>query len=110
MTQHTNLYACRLTEEQHRQTCGYWYTVTEGAQAHTAFATLAGLHRWLSERGLRLAGDMVEPRWCRIEGTYRGHAHLYDADIFATLEGERTRAMSNGDYVEAIITTDADGV
>jgi hypothetical protein len=49
-----NMQVTALTPEQHEQTCGYWYTVTCGATAHTAFATKTGLRRWLEERGLKL--------------------------------------------------------
>lgn len=108
---HENLTVSRLTEEQHRRTCGYWYTVHNGAMPHTAFATRAGLDRWMRERGLSLSGSLDEvPSWCRINGAYRTNSHLHDADSFEQLDGERSRTLSNGDYVVAIITLDGDGL
>ena len=34
-----SLHATTLDPEQHKRTCGYWFIVTNGAMAHTAFAT-----------------------------------------------------------------------
>lgn len=111
MMTHNNLHACRLNRESHLRTCGYWYTVTSGATAHTAFTTRAGLDRWLLERGLRLTGPLdAEPSHCAIAGEYRTESHLGDADVFPELVGDHTRTLSNGDYVVAVITTDEDGV
>jgi hypothetical protein len=95
----------------HRRTCGYWYTVTSGCTAHTAFATRAGLDRWLSERGLTLCGTLdSEPSHCAINGEYITTSHLHDAASFEQIEGQRTRTLSNGDYVEAILTRGDDGI
>ena len=108
---HGKLHVSRLNREMHLRTCGYWYTVTSDGMAHTAFATRAGLDRWLMERGLELDGPLdAEPSHCRINGSYRKTSHLYDAESFELIEGERTRDLSNGDWVEAIVTTDADGL
>jgi hypothetical protein len=110
-TTYARLYVCRLNEEFHRRTCGYWYTVTDYGTPHTAFVTRAGLDRWMSERGLSLAGSLNEvPSHCAIVGAYRTESHLHDAADFAGLEGEHTRTLSNGDWVEAIITHDPDGL
>ena len=54
------LYATSLTPEFHEKTAGYWFTVTNGATAHTAFATRKGLDRWLYERGLKLERDIPD--------------------------------------------------
>jgi hypothetical protein len=108
---HDALHVARLDQKAHERTCGYWYTVSSHSTAHTAFVTRAGLDRWLAERGLRLAGPLDEvPSHCPITGSYRTTSHLYDAASFPELEGERTRTLSNGDWVEAIITHDADGL
>src|SRR5438445_296985 len=75
---YSELYACALTQEQHERTCGYWFTVTNGAMAHTAFATRAGLDRWLAERGLALEGELpAAGTWgtSRIVGEYRTALH-----------------------------------
>lgn len=110
---HTNLSVCSLDPTSHARTCGYWYVVQESAGPHTAFATRAGFEKWMAERGLSLDGTLPDaPEWgfCRIAGSYRTHCHFTDADAFPGLGGLRSRTLSNGDYVEAIITTDADGV
>lgn len=109
---HTRLYVCHLDEQRHRQTCGYWFTVSgDGGQAHIAFATRAGLDRWMLERGLALDGDLTaQPSHCAIVGSYRTNSHMLDSANFPQIVGERTRAMSNGQWVEAIISTDADGI
>lgn len=109
---YTGFYVSHLTPEQHKQTCNYWYTVTCQATAHTAFTTREGLDRWLAERGLAIVGNFPPADWwCSpVLGTYRERSYLHDADEFYKLQGDRTRTLSNGDYVEAIITTDADGI
>ena len=47
-----NLHVTALNREMYERTVGYWYTVTCGATAHTAFRTREELDQWLSERGL----------------------------------------------------------
>lgn len=110
----TNLRATALTAEQHERTCGYWYTVTSGAMAHTAFVTRAGLDRWLWERNLRLHDELPKQgEWgsTAIVGTYRQRSYLYDADEFETVRPVLTTAtLSNGDYTLGLIDEDADGV
>lgn len=111
MMTHERLYVARLDQTSHKQTCGYWYTVECGSFAHTAFVTRAGLDRYLAERGLTLAGSLDEvPSHCRINGAYRTNSHLYTAETFPQIVGERTRTLSNGDWVEAIISLDPDGL
>lgn len=112
--EHKNLTVCKLTPEQHERTCGYWYVVTSGAMPHTAFATRAGLNRYMRERGLELAKSLSDVRdehdVSPINGFYRTESHLYDSDSFESIPGERTRTMSNGDYVVGILEHGADGV
>lgn len=117
------LYATSLTPEFHERTCGYWFTVTNGATAHTAFATRAGLDRWMSERGLSLESDLPEAGTSgttRILGTYRAESHgefLSDDPRESMGEGDwsslrpimATATLSNGDYTLALITEE-DGV
>jgi hypothetical protein len=126
-THYANMYATALTEEQHERTCNYWYTVTCGATAHTAFTTHRGLERWLEERGLTLDGEMPETRgeWAtmRVIGEYRHQSHgefsPTEADPYRMVAGDEmgaivpvvtTAAMSNGDYTLALIDEDGDGV
>jgi hypothetical protein len=107
---YTGMWLASLTDEQRARTCGYWYTVTTyGSTPHTAFRTKAALQRWLELTGLSVAGDIPEHGvWgsFRLNGSYRAEAHLYDADKFDAIEGIRTRELSNGDYVEAVYSTD----
>lgn len=122
---HGNLWASSLTQEAHERTCGYWFTVTSGACAHTAFTTRAGLDRWLSERGLALEGELPEAgTWgnTRIVGTYCAESHgdfvsddyrdgMVEDEAWHSLEPVlATAALSNGDYTMALITEDAGGV
>lgn len=109
---HSNLTVARLSPEQHSRTCDYWYTVTSNSSPHTAFVTRAGLDRWFQERGLHLESPLsdTEWNWVQIEGAYCTESHLRDASIFPTLKGVYTRTLSNGDWVEAIITQDDDGI
>lgn len=114
------LYATSLDPEQHERTCGYWFTVTNGATAHTAFATRAGLDRWMSERGLSLENDLPEAgTWgtTRVLGTYRTESHgefsPTEDNPYRMVEGDNwdslqpimsTATLSNGDYTLALIT------
>ena len=118
------LFVTSLTPEQHERTCRYWYTVTNGAVAHTAFETRAGLDRWLSERGLRLENDLPEAGTLAaegVEGSTRiiGEYHTEMHGEFLTVDPRdimgpgyfyslspvlATSAMSNGQYTLALIT------
>jgi hypothetical protein len=107
---HKKLWTCWIDEEQHRRTCGYWFLVYADGMAHTAFETRAGLDRWLRERGLSLGNELdSQPSSSPIVGEYRTESHM-EAQALAGLTGELTRSLSNGDYVDAVITTDADGL
>jgi hypothetical protein len=113
MTQeYKDLFCHRLNEQQHGQTCGYWFTVRQSSFAHTAFGTRDGLDRWLSERGLSLKDELPEPGTSsRIIGSYRQTSHMVeDAAIVEQIDGIKTRVMSNGHWVVGVIVTDADGV
>jgi hypothetical protein len=119
------LHATSLTSEQHERTCGYWFTVTSGATAHTAFATRAGLDRWLSERGLSLAGELPDAgTWgtTRVTGEYRTASHgafspaednpyrmVADDEWGALSPMAATADLSNGRYTLALIT-EQDGI
>lgn len=109
-----NLTLISLDETGHQRTCNYWYLVQHQTRAHTAFETAAGLYRWMDERGLTLAGELPAHGIfgvLKINGSYRQESHLHDADVFPTLETVcESKTMSNGDYVVAKITRDANGV
>jgi hypothetical protein len=118
------LQATSLTPEWHEKTCGYWFTVTNGTLPHTAFATRAGLDRWLSERGLTLENELAEAgtfSTTRILGQYRDESHgefvsddyrdgMGEGDFYSLRPVVTTAAMSNGDYTLALITEDEAGV
>ena len=107
---YSNLHLNILDADAHGRTCGYWYTVTDGGgMAHTAFATKAGLQRWLKERGLKVE-DLPDPgkRAHRpIVGTYSTKDHC-DLTAFFDLSGLRTRTLSNAEWTLAIITKEHD--
>lgn len=111
---YTGMWLCALTPEGRERTCSYWYTVTTfGMTPHTAFRTKAALLRWLELTGLSVEGEIPEHgvHGCfRINGEYREEMHMHDAASFYSLQGVITRAMSNGDYVDGIVTTDGDGL
>jgi hypothetical protein len=121
---YSNLWATSLTREQHERTCGYWFTVTHGpGTAHTAFATRAGLDRWLSERGLSLENDLPEAgTWgnTRIAGEYREESHgefvsddyrdgMGEGDFYSLRPVLATQTWSNGRITLALITEE-DGI
>lgn len=101
-----------LTQEQHEHTCNYWYCVTVGAMAHTAFETERGLMQYLTERGLKLSEPLTPAgEWSSQEiiGTYNERMHMDTKEFYALNPVIITRAMSNGDYTLALITEE-DGV
>lgn len=55
-------YLTALTPEMHNGTCGYWYTITNHAMAHTAFKTKEELMTWLHENNLGLTQDLPEEK------------------------------------------------
>jgi LPS sulfotransferase NodH len=118
-TAHSNLICIALNAEQRAMTCGYWYLVQQMAGTpHTAFRTRQGLERWLEERGLKCniptavqpedyGKDMIN--YAAIEGIY-GERMMWDVEEFYALPAVvKSKALSNGDYVEAFITEE-DGV
>lgn len=123
-TTYGNLWACSLTADQHERTCGYWFTVLSGACAHTAFATRAGLDRWLAERGLSLESELPEAGTSgtsRITGTYVTESHgvfitddwrdgMGPGEFYSLTPVEATAVLSNGAYTLGLITQDSAGV
>lgn len=123
---YTRMQVTALTPEWHEKTCNYWYTVTCGAMAHTAFTTKRGLTRWMDERALRLDGELPEERGefatMRVIGEYLSSSHgknsptedqpyrMVADDEWSTLRPVViTAEMSNGRYTLALITED-DGI
>jgi hypothetical protein len=114
MLHHSNFWVCRLTPEQHARTCNYWYTVTSGSMAHTAFTHRHHLDAWLSMLGLSLDGPLSDSEWqcVRAVGSYRTKMCYSAEDVaaFHAATGVETRWMSNAQYTLAKIVTDDDGI
>lgn len=110
---YSNMQVMALTPEWHEKTCDYWYTVTCGATAHTAFTTKCGLMRWLDERGLKLDGELPEARGTfatmRVIGEYYSTSHMDEGEFYAVRPVVITAAMSNARYTLALID-EAEGV
>lgn len=106
------LHLVTLNPEGHEKTCDYWYLVRTACFAHTAFNRRESLLQWLQERGLQLTQPLPEHGKFSTQdlaGTYRRETHM-SYDEFYALKGYRTRTLSNGDWVLAIVTDDPDGV
>jgi hypothetical protein len=110
--EYSNLNATSLTREMHERTCGYWYTVTNGAMAHTAFRTRAELDEWLAERGLSLAAplphDIGVAGWSAVTGSYRTSMDRDRARFEAIVPMLVTTVLSNGERTLAKVTDDGD--
>lgn len=109
-----SLQVTALTPEQHERTCDYWYTVTCGTLAHTAFTTMHGLMRWLEERNLMLPAELPEQRGefatMPVNGEYYASSHMSESVFYAVNPVVITAALSNGDYTLALISSDENGV
>ena len=108
--EHGPFWVSHLTPEQHARTCGYWFTVTESATPHTAFATREGLDTWMRLRGLELDQDLPHEGSARILGTYRERCYMDPAQFEAVDSGRLFRTLDNAEYTLGKITEDADGV
>lgn len=109
---YSSLWLSGLTPEQKAKTCGYWYTISERAMAHTAFRTKEALVQFLDLVGIPLPLELPETGEhfsARLVGSYRTAMHWDQAELDA-LDGYRTRALSNGQWTQAVITTDPDGL
>lgn len=110
--QFNSLSLVTLDPEWNKKTCDYWYLIQNSSSAHTAFNRRESLMQYLEERGLELTEELPahgKHSSQRIKGSYRKLAHM-SYDEFYALQGRRTRTLSNGDYVLAIITDDPDGI
>lgn len=119
---HKHLSVSALNMEQALRTCGpYHFLVQEnGLSGHTAFCTRAALERWADERGL----DLVVPEALEMDEFGQGKTNTYfiercygtemhmSMDEFYALPNivVRSKALSNGDWVEAFITEQDDGM
>jgi hypothetical protein len=102
-----NLWVHVLDKDHHARTCGYWYLVTEGSMAHTAYRTFSGLSGFLAERGLKLTEKLTAPGHAssqRIEGEYETEMHM-DKKAFDEIEAIwEMRVLSNGEYTLGKVT------
>lgn len=107
-----SLWLAVLTDEFHKQTCGYWYTVTNRAASHRAFRTEKGLRRWMTERGLQLTQELTLPGTFSTQpllGKYVNVSH-WDEEQFAAIQPiETTYKLCNASWTLAKITEE-DGV
>lgn len=103
----SNLWVASLNKEAHERTSGYWYTVTNGAVAHTAFKTKPELETWLSERGLALSEPLPnQGDWARVR-VLGGYRKVMDRDVnrFRALRPLiETTVMDNARMTPAKIT------
>ena len=98
-----------LDDDQHEQTCGYWYTVTHRSQAHTAFKTRAGLLRWLADRNLVPDGDVPAEKsrqMVYVPGGYSECCHMSARTLPPDWAGPESRQMDNARYTLSRLVTD----
>ncbi|MFD4356831.1 hypothetical protein ACFWPX_30065 [Nocardia sp. NPDC058518] len=103
-----------LTERQRENSCGYWYTITDKATAHTAFRVNMDLHEWLETRNLSLAADIPstvgEHKVIEVIGTYRTMSYYQATGEFLAIEPlVCIPFLNNGEYTIGKITEDTDG-
>lgn len=110
-----HLWLTVLTPEMHSRTCGYWYTVTDHATAHTAFRTIDAFRRWMLDRGLTLENEskLVPKEYgnFRIVGAYSRNCASVEPWEWDELDGvvAVVRELSNGQYTTGKITVDENG-
>jgi len=101
-----------LSSEARERTAGfYWYTVTNGATAHTAFRTREELLDWADKRGLTFPEGVPEPNPAAEYGTpvaivggYCTASHR-DVAAFDDLAADMlTPVLDNGGYTLGKVT------
>ena len=100
-SKYDNLSITSLTPEQKLRTCGYWYTVTNGSTAHTAFQTRDAALSWLRSLGLKIADDLAQEgqfQHQKIDGSYIRALIMTDEDGWNAIPGIPTVALENGQY------------
>ena len=109
-----NMHATALTREMHERTCGYWYTITDGAMAHTAFRTRDELACWLAERGLSLGTPLPDTTGAygttAVVGSYRTLVDRDTARFEALNPILITKVWDNGERTLAKVSEDAEGI
>lgn len=107
VTEYGNMTAASLSPEMHERTVGYWYTVTAGAVAHTAFRTRGELEWWLAERGLDLAEPLADPGTVSVSaiiGRYRRASHRNAEAFDAIVPVFTTQVQDHAEWVPAKVT------
>ena len=105
---YTNFWLACLDPEFHERHQGYWYTITSGSFAHTAFHTKGALMQWLDERGLKLPEPLPPKRGVyksmRIEGEYRVASYL-SIEVFMKINPVlKIAQLDNGRYTLGKVT------
>jgi hypothetical protein len=105
---HTNFWLSCLDPESHERHQGYWYTITSGSFAHTAFHMKGALLQWLDERGLKLSEPLPPKRGVyksmRIKGEYRVASYL-NVEAFLKIKPVlKIAQMDNGHYTLGKVT------
>jgi hypothetical protein len=110
-----SLSVSQVNKEQAGRTIGpYFFLVSMGAMPFTAFRTKYGFLRWLNARGLKLTKPLTPvgvPDYQSIKGHYYERSlSIADFEAFSNSHqfGRRIYQMSNGDYVPAIASPDAE--
>lgn len=108
---HNSLGLSCLTAEQRAKTCSYWYTLTSGSTAYTAFRTREALEFFLEIHQLKLRDPLPaklgEHAYIPVEGETRTIMHREMEDM--PTEGRRILHMSNGDHTLGLVTEDEKG-
>jgi hypothetical protein len=90
-----------LDSRLHANTCNYWYTVTNGGTAHTAFRTKASAVAWLNALGLTIDGELPTGATYasfEIKGEYRRERFMGTAEAFSDIDGIPVPCLENGDF------------
>ena len=98
---HNNMWICSLDADQKSRTCGYWYTVTCGSMAHTAFETRDAALAWMHALGLSIDGELPQEGThgsFRINGEYRRECVMCSEEAWVSLPGIPIAVLENGSY------------
>lgn len=98
------LHLCCLDADSRGAGRPYWYIVTNGTTAHTAFRTREALLLWLGQRGLSLSTPLPPDRTFGggdIIGEYTRALVMCDAPDWLCVSGEEYPEMDNGEYTLA---------
>lgn len=106
-TEYKRLHLVCLTEAQHLNTCGYWYTVTSQGTAHTAFKTKDALYAWLDSHHLELDEKIPSDRGTHKSIRINGH---YFSTYGYGEKGKKFYRLCNGRYITGLIDYDENNI